>query len=114
MEDVNGIWAIISAVMGAGATLLTVWFKGRNDMNALVDQRLRLALEKDDSAFQKLQEILQSERESFEETLRNERMQFQEELDRERKDCDAKIEALREEINVLRRRLNLISEPEEV
>jgi hypothetical protein len=103
MEEINGFWAIVSAIFGAGATLLTVWFKGRADMAAIIDQRVRMMLERGDDAISKLEsrcEILERA------------------LIEERRECDEKLAEMRleyrEEIAILRRRVNDISEPEEM
>ena len=106
MEDVNGVIAIVSAIFGGASAVLGMWLKGRNNMNALVDQRLRLMLDREDKASERDAQAI--------ERLEARCAALEKALVQERRECDEQIDALREEINTLRRRLNLISEPEEV
>lgn len=109
MDDVNGVIAVVSAIFGGAATVLTMWIKGRNDMNALVDQRLRLMLEREDKSTDRdaaAIERLEARCEGLERALIE-----------ERRECDEKIETMRreyrEEIAILRSRVEHISEVEE-
>ena len=90
----------IGAVLGAMAAFLTAWVKGRADLARVVDERLKMAMDRDGETI-----VLQR---SEIEALRDELSV----LRHEHQQCNARIEALREEIAVLRSRVQDISEPE--
>ena len=108
IDDLNAVAAFVSALFGAAFTAATLIFNGKTDFNKMVDGRIQMILDNNS-------ETITAQGVRIDD-LKKEIQQERDACDRKLKEQDEKhtrqMSALREEIDLLRRRLNVISEPE--
>ena len=96
----------IGAIFGAMAAFLTAWMRGRNDLAKVVDERIKMMLDRDAQTIAEKNAELAQMRADLDKLMADYGA-----LKEEHKKCNEQIAAMAQEIVDLRARVHEISEP---
>ena len=98
----------IGAIFGAMAAFLTAWMRGRNDLAKVVDERIKMMLDRDAQTIAEKNAELAQMRADLDKLMADYGA-----LKEEHKNCNDKIAMMEQEIAELRAQLHDISEPQD-